>query len=390
MISKQIKVLHIITQLDLGGAQRNALDIVRHLDKQTYLVYLLSSLKGPLIKEALDIPGVKTILLPSLRRPLHPFADIISLIRLVSIFKNEKIDIVHTHSSKAGILGRWAARYAGVPVIIHTIHGWSFHQRQHFLIRNFYTFLERITARITDSLIAVSASDIRKGLTNKIASKDKYTLIRYAIDRAAFFNCSVDRLRKKEELGFEKESPLIGMVACLKPQKSPQDFVKAAALVIEKNPQARFLLVGEGVLRNDVQRLIARLGIAEQVILGGWRRDIPEIMSCLDILALTSLWEGTPLVFLEAMCSKLPVIAYNVDGVSEMIQDGVNGYLVPLGETHTVASRINHLLENKSIRTKMGAEGFALVSRECCAIERMMQEVEHLYRSITAKKSKTG
>lgn len=384
MKPKKIKILHIITQLDLGGAQKNALDIVRLLDKNRYAIYFVSSNKGLLLKEALHTPGVKTVFLPSLKRSINLLADLLTLFRLTLLFKKEHIELVHTHSSKAGILGRWAAHLAGVPVIVHTIHGWSFHNGLNSLMNSLYIFLERITAKFTNNLIAVSFSDIQKGLNNKIATKDKYILIRYGIARDEFANRNINIERKKKELGLDVNSFLVGMVACLKPQKSPQDFVRVASLVIKKRPQTQFLLVGDGLLRKEIERLIDSLNLKENFILTGWRRDIPEVMSCLDILVLTSLWEGSPLVFLEGMCCRLPIIAYDVDGASEVIKNGINGFLVTPGDFSEMACRINSLLENKDLVKKMGRHGSDLVINNGYQTERMLKDLDNLYCNLTA------
>ncbi len=384
MKPKKIKVLHIITQLDLGGAQKNALNIVRLLDKNRYAIYFVSSNKGLLLKESLRIPGVKTILLSSLRRPINLLADLLTLFRLTLLFKKEHIDLVHTHSSKAGILGRWAAHLAGVPVIVHTIHGWSFHNRLNALVNSFYVLLERITARFTNKLVAVSSSDIQKGLNNKIATKDKYALIRYGIARDEFINRNIDIDRKKKELGVDANSSLVGMVACLKPQKAPCDFVRIASLVLKQRPQTQFLLVGDGLLRERIEHLRDSFNLKENFILTGWRRDTPEILSCLDILVLTSLWEGAPLVFLEAMCCRLPIVAYDVDGVSEVIENGVNGFLAAPGDLSGMAYRIHNLLEDQELLKKMGRHGFNLVTANGYQTEHMMKDLDNLYYNLTA------
>ena len=287
--------------------------------------------------------------------------------------------MVHTHSSKAGILGRWAAKLAGVHVIVHTIHGWSFHSRLHFLTGFFYVFLERITAKFTDKLIAVSASDIQKGLDEQIASKDKYALIHYGIRKEQFLNCRIDINKKKRELGLDINSSLVGMVACLKPQKSPRDFIKAASLVKRSNHRVQFLLVGDGALRKKVEELVKDFNLEENLILTGWRKDIPEIMSCFDILVLSSLWEGQPLVFLEAMYSRLPIVAYNVDGAKEIVRDGINGFLAAPGDFTALASRINHLLRNRELLKKMGENGFNSVMNNGYHIERMLEDLDRLY-----------
>jgi glycosyltransferase involved in cell wall biosynthesis len=340
---------------------------------------LVSSNKGILVKDALGIPGVKTVFLSSLKRPINPLADLVTLFKLTSLLKKEDITLVHTHSSKAGILGRWAARLAGVPVIIHTIHGWSFHNHLNFPSKALYAFLERITAKFTNKLIAVSRSDIQKGLRNRIGTKDKYALIRYGIAKGNFINCNIDISSKKKELGLEANSALVGMVVCFKPQKAPQDFVRAASLIIKRNPKTKFILVGEGILRGKIEWLIDNLKLKENFVLTGCRRDIPEIMSCLDVLVLSSLWEGSPIVLLEAMCRSLPIVAYDVDGVCEVVKDGVNGFLVAPGDVAGLAHRINNLLEDKELLKKMGMHSFNLVTDNGYHVQRMLKDLDKLY-----------
>ena len=172
-----IRILHIVTKLELGGAQRNVLDILSGLDQKRFEIHLISS-KGLLNDEARAIPHLHLTLLPFLRRPPNPIFDLWAFLVLVSYMKRNKIQIVHTHSSKAGILGRWAARLAGVPVIIHSVHGWGFHDYLKSFLNDFFIFLERVTARITTKLIAVSENDIRKGLDLRIGSQNQYLLVR--------------------------------------------------------------------------------------------------------------------------------------------------------------------------------------------------------------------
>lgn len=384
---KKLNILHIITQLELGGAQKNVLDIVGLLDAKRYAKYLVSSNQGFLVKDVLGIPGVETVLLSSLQRPINPWADLVTLFRLILLFKSKGIDLVHTHSSKAGILGRWAAKLAGVPVIVHTIHGWSFNNHLTPLIKSGYVFLERITASFTDKLIAVSKSDICKGLSHRIAEKDKYALIRYGIATDKFINCNIDINKKKKELGLKINSPIVGMIACFKPQKSPQDFIHAASLINRDNPNIQFLLVGDGPLRSRLKRLISKLNLARNFVLTGWRRDIAEIMSCLDILALSSLWEGLPIVFLEARCRRLPIVAYNVDGVGEVLEDGVNGFLVQPGDFCAMASRINRLLEDENLLKEMGTRGFNLLAKNGYRLEHMLKDLDSLYNGLAAEKA---
>ncbi|GAH03767.1 unnamed protein product, partial [marine sediment metagenome] len=216
---RKLNILHIITKLELGGAQKSTLHIIDLLNKDRYNLSLISSNAGILIPEARSIPQIDLSLLSILKRAVDPVKDFFALVSLIKLIKRKKFDIVHTHSSKAGILGRWAAKLAGVPVVLHSVHGWGFHHRQNPLTRRLFIYLERITAKITNRLIAVSQSDIKGGLNARIGTEDKYTLLRYGISLQKFIGCQADIKKKKEELGIKTDSPIVGMVACFKPQK---------------------------------------------------------------------------------------------------------------------------------------------------------------------------
>ncbi len=382
---RKLNVLHIITKLELGGAQKSALYILGLLNKDRYDLSLVSSNKGILIPDALSIPEMNVSFLPTLKRPIDPIRDFITLIRLARFIKNKKFDIVHTHSSKAGILGRWAAKLAGVPMILHTVHGWGFHHRQNPLTRRLFIYLERITAKITHRLIAVSQSDIKKGLQARIGHKDKYTLLRYGIPLQEFTDCQVDIKKKKEELGLKTDSKVVGMVACSKPQKAPEDFLKAAVLVKKDFPEAKFLLVGDGALRRKLEGLRKRFALEKDVIFTGWRRDIPQILSILDVFVLTSLWEGSPIVLLEAMASAVPIVATSTGGAQEIIRNGINGFLVPPGNIRTMTQRVATLLGNKVLARKMGQEGRRLFDPSF-EVEHMVKQVDRLYQTLWKEK----
>lgn len=378
---RRLNVLHIITKLELGGAQKNALYIAGLLDKERYNLSLLSANKGILVADALKISGVNPTFLPTLERPINPVKDFLTLIRLVRFIKDKKFDIVHTHSSKAGILGRWAARLAGVPVIVHTIHGWGFHHGQNPLARRFFIFLERVTAKITDKLIAASESDIKNGLAAGIAAQEKYTLIRYGIPIREFTDCRVDVRKKKQELGLKEDSPVVGMVACFKPQKAPEDFLKVAAMVKEGLPETKFLLVGDGILRRKLEALRNQLGLKNDVVFSGWRRDIPQILPVLGVFVLTSLWEGLPVVILEAMACGLPVVTTATSGAQELVRPGINGFVAALGDTQTMARKISLLLRDKALSHKMGQEGKRLLDDPGFRVENMVKDVDGLYQN---------
>jgi len=265
--------------------------------------------------------------------------------------KNRKIDIVHTHSSKAGILGRWAARSAGIRNIAHTVHGWSFHDYQGPVQKVFFIFLERITARFTSKLIVVCQCDKLRGLKEQIGREAQYAIITYGIKHEDF---SWDKREAREMLGFSCEDTLVGMISCFKPQKSPQDFIHLADLSRDISAQIQFVLVGDGLLRREIEKLIRKSGLEEKVVLTGWRRDIPRLLAAFDILILTSLWEGLPIVILEAMAASLAVITTDTGGTREIVRDGENGFLVPRRDTSKMCQRLVLLLKDTALRQSMG------------------------------------
>ena len=378
---KKFNILHIITKLELGGAQKNALYTIAGLDDNKYNKHLISSRGGLLQEEVRKIPHLNFRTLASLTPQINPPADLIALGQLISYIKRNKIDIVHTHSSKAGILGRWAAKLAGVSVIIHTIHGWSFNKYLNFFVKRLYVFLERVTSCITDKFVAVSQSDIRKGLSYGIGRQTQYTLVRCGIDIDAFKRNS-DISQKKREFGLQDATSLVGMVACFKPQKNPLDFIRAAAINIRKGIKAKFVLVGDGCLRKKIERLVRKEKLEKEVLLLGWRKDVDEIMPIFDVVVLTSLWEGLPTALLEAVACAKPIVAYNVDGVGEIVKEDVNGFLAEPGDVERLSERITSLLKDKPLSAKMGDKGRSILEKPYFNPRGMVAEIDKVYTDI--------
>ncbi len=379
-----IKVVHIITKLELGGAQENTLYTVSHLDKNKFIPILITGSEGLLIDDAKRL-GIETHFLPSLVREINPVKDIQALLDirrlLLSIKRSSQLPIiVHTHSSKAGIIGRWAAFFAGIPVAIHTYHGYGFNDYQSFLKRGLFIFLERLTAKITTRFIAVSKNNIEKGIYAEIFRSNGVELIRSGIDISEFSDIKIDKAKKKKELGIEPDKPLVGMIACFKPQKAPLDFIKAAHLVHQKMPDVRFIVAGDGDLRPAMEDLINSLGLKDKIRLLGFRRDIPEIMKCLDVFVLTSLWEGLPRVILQAFAAGIPVVATAVDGSSEVVKNGVNGFLVKPGDVEGIAEKIVNILQ-KPEDFKFKISDFKSILNEF-DIDLMVKKQEELYERL--------
>jgi len=350
---RKISILYVITKLELGGAQKHLLSLIQGLDRERFNPYILTAYDGLLVDAAKQIPGLKLIRCRFLERPIHPVKDILTLFFIYRFIRNNNIDIVHTHSSKAGILGRLAAKAAGVKNIIHTVHGWSFHGYQPGTAYYFYLFLERFCASFSSLIIVVSQWDKRKAGQQLSGRQDKFRLIRYAINPEEFRD-EAGGSRVRNEFGLSEADLIVGMVACFKPQKSPLDFIELAGVVAKDFPNAKFILVGDGVLRKKISALINKLNLKDRVILTGWRDDVASILSCLDVFVLTSLWEGLPIAVLEAMAAGLPVIATDTGGVSEVVLDGKTGYLVKPHDIQALQKRLEELLTKPYLRNEFG------------------------------------
>jgi len=355
------KVFHIITKLELGGAQKVTLMTLERLPRERYDVALITHPDGLLVDWAKRIPGITRYWIPSLIREVQPVQDLATLVSLWKLFRKERPQVVHTHSSKAGILGRWAAWLAGVPNIFHTAHGFGFNDFQHPLVRNIYIWLEKITGKISTKLVVVSYANADKGEKNGIFRRGDWILCRDAISVAEFMQPGPQRTQlEKWGVPHDKmDSVIIGMIACFKPQKSPVDFVDVAAEVLRRTPRAHFVMAGDGELRPQVEARIRELGLEKHMTLLGWKseNEMPEVYRNLDIVVLTSLWEGLPCVFSEAMASELPIVATNVDGAREAIVHDENGFLHEPHDIRGMAESVLKLVESRDLRRTMGARG---------------------------------
>jgi glycosyltransferase involved in cell wall biosynthesis len=348
-------VCHIITRLELGGAQQNTLFTVSHLNETKFHRVLVTGESGILDHEAKTLPNVSVFQVPSMVRQIHPIKDGYTLWKLTALLKRLQPTIVHTHSSKAGILGRLAARLAKVPIVIHSIHGFGFTPHQHPLHRQVLVSAERLVSRWTTRFFAVSEANRQQGILRRLFSADKCVVIRSGVDLEALNSTQVDVPKKKRELGLDPVRPVVGTIGPFKRQKAPLDFVRMASRVARSRPDVQFVMVGDGELRSEVEAELRSCGLVSSVHLLGWRRDVAEILRCLDVFALTSLWEGLPRVYLEALASGVPIVGTRVDGAEEVIRDGVNGYLLKPGDVDglsvrvlQVLSRPGELMQNKS------------------------------------------
>ena len=375
----KIKVCHIITKLELGGAQKNTLYTLSNLDKEKFEVFLISGEGGILDDEARK-ENYKKYFIKCLVREVSPLNDLISLINIFLILKKEKPLIIHTHSSKAGIIGRVAGFFSGVKVIIHTYHGFGFNEHQPYLLKKFYILLEKIVSFITDHFIFVSYNNLETAKRYKIIRKNNYSIIRSGIKLGEFL--TYKDYSFIEKYGFKKDGNLIiATVANLKPQKNPDDFIKVAETVLKDVDNVLFFYCGGGEKLDYYKELIIKKGLEKKVIFTGWVYDVKEVYRSTDIFILTSLWEGLPRSIIEAIKSGCVVISYKTDGVTEVIRNGVNGFIVEQKDFYKMSEMILRLVKEKEFFDKI-KENVVETELSKFDIDFMVKQQEKLYERL--------
>jgi glycosyltransferase involved in cell wall biosynthesis len=378
-----VRILHVITMLELGGAQQNTLHTCRRLAERGHDVALAHGPGGLLDAEAAAGPFTDVVV-PSLVRPVAPARDMRALVALVRLVRRRRPDVVHTHSGKAGALGRLAGRLGGARAVVHTVHGWSFSDHQPWLPRTAYRWVERALRPATDMLISVSRADLDNGLRMGLATSGRAAVIRSGFDIKSFTSHADDRDRVRSEWGVAPGQTLVVNASCLKPQKAPLDFVRAAAQALATEPSLRFALVGDGELRPDVEATAAQLGLGDAFRACGWRRDMPSVLHAADVVALTSLWEGLPRTVVQALVAGKPVVATRVNGTPEVVRHGLNGFLLEPHDIDGFARAFVDLARDPALRSRLGSAGVADI--EQFDQERMVVEQEALYARVLARR----
>jgi glycosyltransferase involved in cell wall biosynthesis len=388
---RKFKVLHLLNYLDLGGLQENTLFTVAHLDRNRYDVALAASCRrgrmgNQLVRDAQQIPDLKLIDIPHLTREPHPINDVIALGELYRLMRRERFDIVHTHAAKAGVLGRLAAKVAGVPIIIHSSHGWSFQALSGFrLVFSMFRFLEWIPARLSDKILTVTKDTMRIAVEAGIGPPDQFAVVYSGMPLSDFFKATVDKARKRRELGLPAQGPLVGTVMIMMHRKRPADIVRAAPKIRQAVPDTHFLLVGDGEAMPDVRRAVQELGLQDKVTLTGIRRDVPEIMCLLDVFVHPAWTEVLPRTVIQAMATGTPVVVTDVGGIGEAVSDGRNGFLVPPKRLDLLADAILRLLQDPELAQRMGETARQSVS-SAFEIQTMVEEIEAVYEDLIKAK----
>jgi sugar transferase (PEP-CTERM/EpsH1 system associated) len=369
----KINLLHIIPTLQIGGAEKQVVTLLKHIDKKKYCVTLCCLHRSGPLKEELEDEDIKIVILGMRLRYI-----VVSLYKLIRLMRKNYVQIVHTHLYTDHLWGRIAALIAGVPVIVTTEHGrglWK--KRRHLLF-------ERIANRFTDMRIAVS-EDIRQiRIKREHASPDKIVTIMNAINTDEFIVSDDIRNAKRKEIRIKGDELVIGTVARLDPDKAIDLLLDAVLLVSEKTEKVKFLLVGDGVLRSELENYTERIGLADKVIFTGARTDIAALLSIMDVYVNSSHREGISVSLLESMAAGKPVIATDVGGNPEIINDTSVGILVPANNADALAEAINMLLRDKNKRLQMGRNARERIINEF-SIRSQSKRIESLYENLLRK-----
>lgn len=383
-----MKIVHVITRLIVGGAQENTLLSCEKQHDRGHEVTLITGPspgpEGSLMDRAMGY-GYRVEVIDSMRRAIHPGLDYLAYRALVRRLRQLRPDIVHTHSSKAGILGRWAARRAGVRGIVHTIHGLAFTASTSAPVNAGYRLLERVTAPISDRIICVADAMREQSLAARIGRAEQYVTVYSGMDTAAYTDPPVPRDQVRRQLALADEHVVVGTIARLFELKGHEDLIALAPDLCRLYPQLRFLWVGDGILRVTYERRIAEAGLNDRFILTGLvpPARIPELIGAMDILVHPSRREGLARALPQAELGGKPVLAYDVDGNREGLVDGISGYVIPAFDPTQFGARLEQLLADEALRRSMGEAGRAFASQRFGA-DTMANELERVYAAALA------
>ncbi len=379
--SSKIKIAEVITRLDRGGAPDIVGSIFESVETSFIDIKLISGFTANpsknierLIKSQKDV-----IFISQLRRNVNPINDVIAFFKLYFLFSKERFDIVHTHTAKAGFLGRMAAHLAGVPHIIHQPHGHNFYGYFNTFFSKLAIIFERIFANITDKIFTTTELEKNDFVKYKVCNPDKIVVVGSGIELAKYNFINSDQIKKKKEFNIKTDEKIVGMISRLDPIKGSGYLIEAASEVVAKFPNIKFLVVGDGVLKEKLEQRVKELGIKEKFIFTGWREDVGQILPILDICVLPSLNEAFGRILLEAQAYGIPVVATKVGGIPEVVKDNETGILVPSKDISSLAGAITILLNDDLKRLKMAQAAKAWVG-ERFNQDKMIKKINNIYK----------
>jgi len=389
-VSERIRLLRVIARLNIGGPALHAVLLTERLDTSRYSSTLVTGSEEATEGNFLELQAKRLDrleMIPALGRNIRAGQDAVALAQLVRLMRRVRPDIVHTHTAKAGTLGRIAALICRVPTVVHTYHGHVLHGYFSPSTTRFFVAIERWLARRTHRLLAVSERVRQELLAMGIGTPTRFETVPLGLDLDPFLRCESLRGQLRRELAVGPHTPIVGIVARLVPIKAHELFLAAAAEIHRTVPECRFAIVGDGERRRELEELTGRLGLEGRVHFLGWRGDLDRVYVDLDVVALTSRNEGLPVSLIEAMAAARPVVATSVGGVPDLVEDGISGRLAPPGDARALASAIVGLLADPDRARAMGGAGRKRVYPALNA-DRLLADIDDLYTRLRSEKSR--
>lgn len=376
-------ICHVITRLIIGGAQENTVLTCEGLHQQGHRITLISGpTRGPegSLVDRVRGGGYSYIELPELIRAINPWMDLRARREMASEFRRIKPDIVHTHSSKAGIIGRFAAADARVPHIVHTIHGMSFNRTQPRLTQRAYAWLERKAARKTHTIVTVADAMIDQTVAAGVCRREKMLTVYSGMDVGQFTPSAERRASARRAWGVADDTIVVGTVARLFRRKGYEQLIPIMDAAVRREPRLHFVWIGDGAQRAEYEAELARRGLTDRTTLVGLvpPAAVGDLLAGCDLLAHPSQWEGLPRAVVQALLLRVPAIAFAIDGTPEVVQDGITGRTVPLNDEAAFVDALCELAHDDSMRMRMGQAGRSLCL-ERFDWRQMVDQLENLY-----------
>lgn len=386
--NKKMKICHVITRMIVGGAQENTLfTIIGHLRKGHEVVLLTGPTSGPEGK-LLQVPGLpefEIIELPSMVREINPLQDLKAYFAMKKIFRERRFDVVHTHTSKAGILGRAAAWHARIPAVVHTVHGQAFHPYQNKISNFIYRAAERFAARRSHKIFTVAQAMIEQCVEARIGPRELYMVVYSGMEIEKFLHAQPDPALRAG-LGIPENAKVVGAIGRLFPQKGYEYLIPAARMILDAHPGTHFLIVGNGSMRDELEARIGNLGMTAHFHFAGLvpPDEVCRYTALMDVLMHLSLHEGLPRAVVQALACGKPAVGFALDGTPEVIIPGETGYLAAPENEAEAAAGVIRILDDPGLAARMGENGRRLVA-ERFPWQKMADILEDEYRRLLDK-----
>lgn len=378
-MGEMLKIAHLQLLPLVTGVQRVTLDELERLDTDKFTPYIICKESGPLTDEA-ESKAITCLLSNNLVREISPKRDLLAFWELYRLFRQYRFDVVHSHSSKTGVIGRIAAKLAGVPMVVHTVHGFAFPAAKNKLEKCIFFAMEWLGTKCSDKIICLHDADREIAKNQLGASDSQLEVLANGVDTTKYSPATSEiKLSMCKELGLPQDAVIVGMVGRLWKQKNPQAFVDTALRLLSTNVNAHFVLVGDGELKTVLEEQVNQAGFSDNVHFLGWRNDTPQLLKSFDIFVLPSLWEGMPLAILEAQATGLPCVVSNIQGNNHLVTHNVDGFLFDLDKPEELALYIARFIKDEALRTKFGISGRDTILKKHDIDERI-KEIARLYQ----------